>query len=276
MIAFSINPDRDGRSGRRRRRAAYLEQYDRPGSERGWHFLDRRSSRRSRRWPRPSGFATRSTRRPSSTPTPRAWSSSRPTGTLPAIFTGSIFLPRSSRASSSEPGPVGSARRSAGCYYFATTTTRRPANTRFRSCGSSACWEPAPRSHWLSFMLVMFRREGKQRRMMAAEDTWAWPVRRARRPAPVSARRSRGEELNMWNFPLFPDQASKLVRAGRCALLFRAGNRRFLHGLDLRADRLASLCGTARMRSSIARTRRPSAITDWKCSGSACRWFWEW
>ena len=38
VVAFSINPDETPRSGWPEK-AAYLEQYDRPGSEVGWHFL---------------------------------------------------------------------------------------------------------------------------------------------------------------------------------------------------------------------------------------------
>ena len=98
-------------------------------------------------------------------PTPRAWSSSRPTGTSPAISTGSIFPPRSWRASWSghRAGRIGTpiGRLLLLCYDYDAATGKYTLSILrlIRVSGTATAVALA------GFMFVMFRREGKQRRM---------------------------------------------------------------------------------------------------------------
>ena len=47
---------------------------------------------------------------------------------------------------------------------------------------------------------------------------------------------SQRQDATMWNFPLFPDQASTMARQVDALYFFELGDRRLLHGPDLRAD----------------------------------------
>ena len=74
VVAFSINPDETPALAASKR-TAYLERYDRPGSESGWHFLTgERGFDRGAVAVR-SVFATPAIRRPSFIRMPRGWSS---------------------------------------------------------------------------------------------------------------------------------------------------------------------------------------------------------
>ena len=74
IVTVSIDPRETAEAGRGQEGATYLERYDRPGAERGWHFLTG-DEPRSTGWPRRSGSATPTTPRATSTPTrPGSWS----------------------------------------------------------------------------------------------------------------------------------------------------------------------------------------------------------
>ena len=61
VVAFSINPEETPELAARKK-AAYLERYDRPGTESGWHFLTGDAGVDRGPDPRRSGSATRTTR----------------------------------------------------------------------------------------------------------------------------------------------------------------------------------------------------------------------
>ena len=70
LVAVSISPDETPELANKKR-TAYLERYDRPGAEQGWHFLvGGRNLLPS--WLARSAFATSTTPKPSSTLTRRA------------------------------------------------------------------------------------------------------------------------------------------------------------------------------------------------------------
>ena len=72
VVAFSINPDETPALAGPKQ-TAYLEQYDRPGSERGWHFLTGDEASIAA-LSSSIGFRFTRIKKPSCIPTPRVWS----------------------------------------------------------------------------------------------------------------------------------------------------------------------------------------------------------
>ncbi len=140
VVAFSINPGETPDLAAKKK-AAYLERDDRSGAESGWHFLTADE-------PAIGALAQAIGFRFTYNPATKLYAHAAgivivtPEGRIARISTGSTFRPRSSSASSYRHARGTSARPSLGFSCCATTTTRRPANTRSRSFGSFASWEP--------------------------------------------------------------------------------------------------------------------------------------
>ena len=79
----------------------------------------------------------------------------------------------------------------------------------------------------------------------------------------------------MWNFPLFPDQASTMAKQVDALYFFELGIAGFFTALHLRVDLDLRGRAIARKRSSIARILRLTSKVM-EVSGSACRSFWAW
>ena len=134
VVAFSINPDETPELAGPKK-AAYLERYDRPGSEAGWHFLtgDQASITALAR---PIGF------RYTYNPATKLYAHAAgvvivtPDGRIARYFYGIDFPPKEleTELERAQRRPHRHSDRPA-CSCSATTTTRRPASTRCRSCG---------------------------------------------------------------------------------------------------------------------------------------------
>ncbi len=133
MVAFSINPEETPELAGQKK-AAYLEQYDRPGSADGWHFLtgDQASI---------TALAEAIGFRYTFNPATKLYAHAAgvvivtPDGQIARYFYGIDFPPKElENELRAGQAPAASALRSAACSCSATTTTRRPASTRFPSC----------------------------------------------------------------------------------------------------------------------------------------------
>ena len=172
VIAFSINPAEPADLAASKK-AAYVEQYDRPGSDGGWHFLTG-DQEAITELAQSIGF------RYTFNPQTKLYAHAAgvvittPDGHLARYFYGIDFPPKElenelERARAGRIGtPIG--RLLLLCYDYDAATGKYTLSivrlVRVLGTGTALAL--------LSFMLVMFRREGKQRRMMAAEDRSAW------------------------------------------------------------------------------------------------------
>ena len=134
VVAVSINPDEKPELAAMKK-LSYLERYDRPGSESGWHFLTGEEA--SIDGPDPGDRVSIHVQ-----PADQALCPRRGRGRGDARRPGCPLLLRDRFSGQGTPGRAragarraASARRSAGCSCSATTTTRPPASTRCRSCG---------------------------------------------------------------------------------------------------------------------------------------------
>ena len=134
VIAFSINPD-EGPALAQAKKTAYLERYDRPGTESGWHFLTGEQASIT-------ALAETIGFRYTYNPQTKLFTHAAgvvvvtPEGVVSRYFFGIDYPPKElqARARARPRRPRGLAdRQAAAC--SVTTTTRRPASTRFRSCG---------------------------------------------------------------------------------------------------------------------------------------------
>ena len=139
VIAFSIDPD-EGPALALSKKTAYLERYDRPGTESGWHFLTGEQASITalaetigfRYTYNPANQAFYPCRRGGRRDTGR-----RRVALLLRHRLSAQGASARARAGPRRPGGLAD-RQAAACSVM--TTTRRPASTRCRSCGSCACW----------------------------------------------------------------------------------------------------------------------------------------
>jgi protein SCO1 len=163
VIAFSINPE-ETPAVASPKKAAYLEQYDRPGSEEGWHFLtgDQASI---------TALAEAIGFRYTFNPTTKLYAHAAgvvivtPDGHLARYFYGIDFPPKEleSELERAKQGRIGTpiGRLLLLCYDYDAATGRYTLSILrlIRILGTATAVALA------GFMLVMFRREGKERRM---------------------------------------------------------------------------------------------------------------
>ena len=168
MVAFSIDPDETPELAGPKK-AAYLEQYDRPGSANGWHFLTGDQ-------PSITGLAEAIGFRYTFNPSTKLYAHAAgvvivtPDGQSPAISTGSISLPGSWRASC-ERARAGRIGTPIGRLLLALLRLRR-GDRQVHAFDLAA--DPGPGTATAvalaGFMFVMFRREGRERRNEASES----------------------------------------------------------------------------------------------------------
>ena len=216
-------------SGRRRRhwllskRTAYLERYDRPGSESGWHFLTGEAGIDHARWPRRSGFATRCN------PQTKLYTHAAgvvvvtPEGVVSRYFFGIDYPPKElqlelERASAGRVGsPIGKLLllcydydAATGKYTLSILRLMRVLGTATAvSLGGLCVRDDSPRGEGAPV-------EGPCERDAGDLDArWS--------PTGRELTMSSGEARIMWDFPLFPDQASSLARQVDELYLFELG-----------------------------------------------------
>ena len=149
-------------------------------------------------------------------------------GTSPAISTGSIFPPKEleSELERARAGRIGTpiGRLLLLCYDYDAATGKYTLSILrlIRVLGTATAVALA------GFMFVMFRREGRQRRMNLAGPE---PVAGGRTRSSVHVPLSRGNHFIMWNFPLFPDQASTMARQVDALYFFELGVAAFFTAL---------------------------------------------
>jgi protein SCO1/2 len=180
VIAFSINPE-EGPELAGPKKTAYLEQYDRPGSESGWHFLTGNETSIA-------GLAGAIGFRYTFNSVTRLYAHAAgvvivtPDGRIARYFYGIDFPPKEleselERANAGRIGtPIG--RLLLLCYDYDAATGKYTLSILrlIRIMGTATAVALA------AFMIVMFRREGKQRRMNLSGDDLAWAADGLDRP----------------------------------------------------------------------------------------------
>jgi protein SCO1 len=180
VIAFSINPEETSEVASPKR-TAYLEQYDRPGSDQGWHFLtgDQASI---------TGLAESIGFRYTFNPVTKLYAHAAgvvivtPDGHLARYFYGIDFPPKEleSELERAKQGRIGTpiGRLLLLCYDYDAATGKYTLSILrlIRVLGTSTAVALA------GFMFVMFRREGKERRMIKPGHEPIWPVDELDRP----------------------------------------------------------------------------------------------
>jgi protein SCO1 len=180
VVAFSINPDETPELARPKK-AAYLEQYDRPGSEPGWHFLTGNATS-IKRLAEAVGF------RYTFNPVTKLYAHAAgvvivtPDGRIARYFYGIDFPPKEleselARASAGRIGaPIG--RLLLLCYDYDAATGKYTLSILrlIRILGTATAVALA------GFMFVMFRREGRQRRINLTGNEPAWLADERGRP----------------------------------------------------------------------------------------------
>jgi protein SCO1/2 len=180
VIAFSINPEETSEVARPKK-TAYLEQYDRPGSDQGWHFLtgDQASI---------TGLAESIGFRYTFNPVTKLYAHAAgvvivtPDGHLARYFYGIDFPPKEleSELERAKQGRIGTpiGRLLLLCYDYDAATGKYTLSILrlIRVLGTSTAVALA------GFMFVMFRREGKERRMIKPGHEPIWPVDELDRP----------------------------------------------------------------------------------------------
>jgi protein SCO1/2 len=180
VVAFSINPQEtpDVASPKKK---AYLEQYDRPGSESGWHFLTG-SQESITALAEAIGF------RYTFNPQTKLYAHAAgvalitPDGHISRYFYGIDFPPKElegelERASAGRIGtPIG--RLLLLCYDYDGATGKYTLSIvrLLRILGTATAVALA------TFMLVMFRREGKERRAQRPDADRTWTADQSDRP----------------------------------------------------------------------------------------------
>ena len=133
VIAFSIDPD-EGPAMALAKKTVYLERYDRPGTESGWHFLTGEQASIA-------ALAEKIGFRYTFNPQTKLFTHAAgvvivtPEGVVSRYFFGIDYPPKELQLELERAAPAGWARGSASCCCSVMTTTRRPASTRSRSCG---------------------------------------------------------------------------------------------------------------------------------------------
>ena len=172
VVAFSINPDETPEVARPKK-GAYLEQYDRPGSESGWHFLtgDATSIK---------GLAEAIGFRYTFNPVTKLYAHAAgvvimtPDGHIARYFYGIDFPPKEleSELERARAGRIGTpiGRLLLLCYDYDAATGKYTLSILLliRIMGTTTAVALA------GFMFVMFRREGRQRRMNLTGHEPAW------------------------------------------------------------------------------------------------------
>jgi protein SCO1/2 len=180
VIAFSINPEETSEVARPKK-TAYLEQYDRPGSDQGWHFLtgDQASI---------TGLAESIGFRYTFNPVTKLYAHAAgvvivtPDGHLARYFYGIDFPPKEleSELERAKQGRIGTpiGRLLLLCYDYDAATGKYTLSILrlIRVLGTTTAVALA------GFMFVMFRREGKERRMIEPGHEPIWPVDELDRP----------------------------------------------------------------------------------------------
>jgi protein SCO1/2 len=180
VVAFSINPDETPELARPKK-AAYLEQYDRPGSEPGWHFLTGNAMAIK-------GLAESIGFRYTFNPVTKLYAHAAgvvivtPDGHIARYFYGIDFPPKEleselERAKAGRIGPpIG--RLLLLCYDYDAATGKYTLSILrlIRVLGTATAIALA------SFMFVMFRREGRQRRINLTGHDPARPADELGRP----------------------------------------------------------------------------------------------
>ncbi len=180
VVAFSINPDETPDLARPKK-AAYLEQYDRPGSELGWHFLTGNATS-IKRLAEAVGF------RYTFNPVTKLYAHAAgvvivtPDGHIARYFYGIDFPPKEleSELERAKAGRIGApiGRLLLLCYDYDAATGKYTLSILrlIRIMGTATAVALA------GFMFVMFRREGRQRRMNQAGHDSAWLADELGRP----------------------------------------------------------------------------------------------
>jgi protein SCO1 len=180
VVAFSINPDETPELARPKK-AAYLEQYDRPGSEPGWHFLTGNTMAIK-------GLAESIGFRYTFNPVTKLYAHAAgvvivtPDGHIARYFYGIDFSPKEleSELERAKAGRVGTpiGRLLLLCYDYDAATGKYTLSILrlIRIMGSATALALA------GFMFVMFRREGKQRRLNLPGPEPMWPSDELDRP----------------------------------------------------------------------------------------------
>ena len=101
----------------------------------------------------------------------------------------------------------------------------------------------------------MFRREGKQRRLNLPGPEPMWPSDELDRSVHVPL--SRGTHFIMWNFPLFPDQASTMARQVDALYFFELGVAAFFTALI--CIFIVTFAARYRQKSNVDRSNPPTA-----------------
>ncbi len=171
VVAFSINPE-EGAALASSKKEAYLERYDRPGTESGWHFLTG-SEGSIKALTRAIGF------RYSYNPGTKLYAHAAgvvvvtPGGTIARYYYGIEFPPRELERDlkRAQAGRVGApiARLLLLCYDYDAATGKYTLSIvrLIRVLGTATALALA------GFVLFLFRREGKQQHMKAALDDFA-------------------------------------------------------------------------------------------------------
>ena len=128
VVAVSFDP-RETPPMAAAKKKSYIDRYNRPNAERGWHFLTG-SEASIRALTAAAGFSTPGTSRRSSSPTPAASSSRRPRDGCRATSSASSTRRGTSSSRSSSRRRAASGRWSTRCCSTAITTTRPPGRTR--------------------------------------------------------------------------------------------------------------------------------------------------
>jgi protein SCO1 len=174
VVAFSINPEETPELAGPKQ-TAYLEQYDRPGSERGWHFLTGNEASIT-------GLTGAIGFRYTFNPVTRLYAHAAgvvivtPDGHIGRYFYGIDFPPKEleSELEQAKAGRIGTpiGRLLLLCYDYDAATGKYTLSILrlIRILGTATAVALA------GFMFVMFRREGRQRRMNLAGQEPARPV----------------------------------------------------------------------------------------------------
>jgi protein SCO1 len=182
VVAFSINPDETPELARPKR-VAYLEQYDRPGSESGWHYLTGNATSIK-------GLAEAIGFRYTFNPVTKLYAHAAgvviitPDGHIARYFYGIDFPPKEleSELERASSGRIGTSigRLLLLCYDYDSATGRYTLSILrlIRILGTSTAVALA------TFMFLMFRREGRQRRMNLTGQDPAWLADELGRPSP--------------------------------------------------------------------------------------------
>jgi protein SCO1 len=180
VIAFSINPEETSEVASPKK-AAYLEQYDRPGSDQGWHFLTGDQAAIT-------GLAESIGFRYTFNPVTKLYAHAAgvvivtPDGHLARYFYGIDFPPKEleSELERAKQGRIGTpiGRLLLLCYDYDAATGKYTLSILrlIRVLGTTTAVALA------GFMFVMFRREGKERRMIEPGHEPIWPVDELDRP----------------------------------------------------------------------------------------------